>query len=167
MNVTAQTFVTNRRASGSPRRRVFMLFWLLAFATAAHAQTFSAVLTDPAAKGKEAEQVRATATLTLDAPKETIEFSIVVRPPLVAAQQVSVNLGTPSEPGPAIFVLADGESRILIQGAIHRGAELAQPEDGIDDWEDALTAIAQNKTFLKMETPAYPVGELAGRIRRQ
>jgi hypothetical protein len=145
---------------------VLALVGALLFPTGAASQTLSATLTDPAAKGKEDEQVRGTATFTLDAPKGTIEFSIFVRPPAIATEQVSVHLGTPSDPGPTIFILAEGESQNPIQGAIHRGAEIAQPEDGIEDWDDALRAMSQDKTFLKIASRSDPVAGLVGVIRR-
>lgn len=73
--------------------------------------------------------------------------------------------GTPSKPGPAIFTLADGQALSPIEGAVRRGNEIPQPSEGIYDWDDAIGAIFQNKTFLLMESPAYPQG-VSGRIKR-
>jgi hypothetical protein len=147
---------------------VYLLSLLAAllFPNMAAAQTFSAVLTDPAATGKESEQAKGTARLTLDASKETLEFFVVLRP-VTPTQQISVNLGTPSDPGPAIFVLADAESQNPIHGAVHRGAETSQPEHGINGWDDAIRALSQSKTFLRVESSTYPISGLAGTLKPQ
>ena len=139
---------------------------VLAFHTAAAAQTLTAALTDPTAKGKDEGQVLGTATFTLEGGKDVMTFSIVFKSALIAGRQVSINLGTPTQPGPAIFVLADGESPSPIQGSLRRGAETPQPDSGIHDWDDAINAMLQNNTLLKMESPNYPIAGLTGTIKR-
>src|SRR4030095_2671199 len=97
-------------------------------------------------------------TFTLDDVNDELSFAIIFRSDLFANQHISINLGTPSKPGPAIFTLADGQALSPIEGAVRRGNEIPQVSEGIYDWDDAIGAIFQNKTFLLMEAPAYPQG---------
>jgi hypothetical protein len=145
------------------RRLLFGLALVLASASVTTAQTFTAVLTDAGAKGKV--QVLGNATFTLDAANDVLHFTIIFRSDLFANQQISVNVGSPARPGPAIFVLAAGQALSPIEGAVHRGAEIAQPEHRINDWDDAIDAMFQNKTFVLMESPSYPSG-VSGRVKR-
>jgi hypothetical protein len=65
-----------------------------------------------------------------------------------------------------VFLPSDGTTQSPIQGAVDRGSERQQPELGLHDWDDVITALFQNKMFLKMETVNYPVAGLGGRIKR-
>jgi hypothetical protein len=137
---------------------------VLSCSSLAAAQTFTAVLTDDTAKGKP--QVLGNATFTLDDVNDALYFTIIFRSNQFSFQEITINLGTPKKPGPAIFNLsAAGGSASPIEGEVFRGAEIPQPTYGVYDWDDAIDAMFKNGTFLLMQSPSYPAG-ITGRIKR-
>jgi hypothetical protein len=144
-------------------RAILTFVLVLNCGSLAAAQTFTTVLTDTTANGKT--QALGNATFTLDDVNNVLHFTILVRSDLFANQQISINLGTPKKPGPAIFLLAAGQALSPIEGAVVRGSEIPQPNYKVYDWDDALDAMFRNGTYVMMESPAYPAG-VSGRIKR-
>jgi hypothetical protein len=83
----------------------------------------------------------------------------------------SIHLGLPGENGPVIFFLyfdfADGPFTGRLSKTLTSSDVRLQPNAGISSFGDAVAAIREGRTYVRVDTAANPTGELRGQLTRR
>lgn len=75
-----------------------------------------------------------------------------------------IHLGEPGENGPVLFAIAQGAFTSPIEIDLTEADLMTAPDQGIDNFTDAVGALISGRAYFNLHTDAQPTGALRGQI---
>ncbi len=114
----------------------------------------------------------ATGIISLQISNDRINYQLVVDPlPESQVTAVEIHIGDPGVKGQALFTLFevpfDAEFTGNLSGQFNSGSLFPDTNNGVITFADAIQAILDGKTYVKISTSSNSEGEIRGQLTRE
>jgi hypothetical protein len=102
------------------------------------------------------------AVLQLDAPQESIAFTLDVANLSGPATRARLHVAPPGLNGPAVFDLSPTGFDRSVSGTLTAADLQPQPGAGVTEFGDVVDALLRGDAYVTVSTAAFPLGEIRG-----
>lgn len=96
-----------------------------------------------------------------------MDFEVTFENLTSQANRAHIHLGGPSEDGPILFTLREGNFSSPLEGTVREEHFHALPDQGVNTFDEGVRAIEEGRTYVHIHTENHPAGEIRGQLERE